>query len=340
MTNVIFIHLGPAVPSSLLHFATELQNAQNERHLQLVLITDQPQNWDDFPGLVLRAQKARWIPLWYQLIHFDRFSVAKGYWRNTLMRLFILGSLHYYPEIDPNRPVIHIESDVLLFACPLFLSEVTKRVTITTVVSLDQSTAIAAIVVAKNANSLSRDITRLRELLLGSISWKSDMDLLALGIRYGYLASFSDIVVTEQDILVVDGWPYGQFLFGQDPILNDGTAQGGYVSPFLDLATNSGEWVLTNEVFGSSCNHLHLALVRDDVRHFLFNLHVHSKRHVGWPTPDSLIWQQTILAANGIGDFPSSQMNPSLQMHLHNGNLAARVLRKIKHSFTGGTSDT
>jgi hypothetical protein len=129
-------------------------------------------------------------------------------------------------------------------------------------------------------------------------------------------------------VIAFDGWPAGQYLFGLDPIHTNGTARGGYLSPFLSFNPKSGQWNIKQL---DKDSHHEILMYRDGkyVRNF-FNLHIHSKVIVPAIDSKSNLWIQTLSAANGKGKFPEFTGNPSKVIHIDNGSFPARLMRKVK----------
>lgn len=334
-TILVFVHIGPSQPKTLVHFAQ--QAIRNTSSLDLVLITNYPENWTDFPGKIISISKKykRFFPLWWRAIHYDKMNSAKGYWKNTLLRLFVLGEVNYstFPQ---DSMVIHIESDVLIMPCDATLSLLHSQIRKTSVVSLTPEQAIGAIVVFPNQAHLRDFVMQLKELLFSSFRWRSDMALLAEALTLDLCTKLQPIEFNgSQDnnraLMIFDGWPFGQFLFGQDPIHNNGLASGGYLSPYSPMNLQSGHWSI--EELPGCHSHRHLFYHLDENLYLLFNLHVHSKVPIVQPHSEDNTWLMAMRAANGLQEFPRYRLNPSLEFHRDNGNFLSRCTRFLKSRF-------
>lgn len=331
LVNFVYVQLGPKPSATLSHFANQLQENLDPQTAKLFLLTDASESWD-FPGTVLKlsAHQMDLIPLWARFLHYDRFSVANHYWRNTLFRFFVLAELASFPEFDAEVPVIHLESDVQFFPCKHYLHLIEEEIKGTRVVQLNSDLSIGSILVSENASVLRSAMLSLKRVFLESTQWRDDMTLLSVGINRGILQPLSNLRISQSVYLEFDGWPVGQYLFGVDPIHNRGVAQGGYVSKFFPSFLQEGEWTISPGLLAEPCGHDHLIYQDSRYKHYFVNLHVHSKVHLEMPSTNSLFWQRTLLAANKGGEFPVTQHNPSLLYHSNNGSFAARALRKVK----------
>jgi len=228
--------------------------------------------------------------------------------------------------------IIHIESDVLLFSHPNFLVELERHIKHTSVTRLSQNLGIGAIVVSPNRSQLAADLRRLKGTLTKKISWVDDMTLLGQALNLGILHALEDIPLRSGDqtleVIAFDGWPAGQYLFGLDPIHTNGTARGGYLSPFLPFNLKAGEWNI-KKLDKDSPSEILMYREGRYVRNF-FNLHIHSKVLVPTVDSKSKLWIQTLSAANGKGKFPEFVGNPSKVIHSDNGSFPARLMRKVK----------
>lgn len=326
----VYVHIGANKPNVLVHYPGLVKIFYPEAHL--VLLTDNPKSWQDFPGDVvdIKSNLRTLVPIWSRLVHYDRFNVANGYWKKTLFRFFILAEISKLGILRPEEFVFHIESDVLVMPCSQTLDAIKANIEATSVVQLSPEVTIGAIVASPSAEHLSKSMKGLKEIFLSTKTWKNDMEILHQGIREFVVEPLNGINLHTNQTLMFDGWPFGQYLFGKDPIHLDGISRGGYVSPYspTDLAT--GRWSIQPCNSKSKKSHHHLHYQTSEGLLQLFNLHMHSKRCVGVPDLNDEVWRSTLEAANGLGTFQDFAHNPSIFLHASNGNILARSMRKLR----------
>jgi hypothetical protein len=334
---IVYVHLGESKPATLLHFVEEMR--RNYAYSNLFLISDFPENWSDFPGTVLHLDREfqSFFPLAWRVLHHDWMSVASGYWKNTLLRLFCLEQLSRCDLISEDCLIVHVESDVLVMSCPTILTQLRKSIRKTSVVRLADDLAIAAIVLIPGKAELQNFTKGLRNLLFRDFRWKIDMKLLALAIDEGIcddLNSYEILmpVTLGRNQILLDGWPAGQYLFGQDPIHTNGEISGGYLSPYSRFDFTQGHWRM--DIVDGCCPHNHLLFRNEERDHVVASLHVHSKLLVNAPNSSDKLWIQTIEAANEGRGFPVFRGNPSSEIHTSNGPFSARVIRRVKSLFS------
>ena len=110
---IVYVLLGDNPAPTLLDFASSANNYLPEA--ELVLITNRPLNWAQFPGKVIAITPEFRLNV---ILNIERkfpqkVEQAGRYWIYTLERLFVLGLLKLY--FETSRPVLHFESDVLSF---------------------------------------------------------------------------------------------------------------------------------------------------------------------------------------------------------------------------------
>jgi hypothetical protein len=324
--SLVYVHLGTNPSPTLLNYAQLIRAGFPS--VKLFLISDDPTRWKSFPGTIIDASKVlkTIFPLFWRLKYYEKFSIAGGYWINTLSRLFLFKLLQgHIPEDDL---VIHLESDVICLPTESFISNIRSVVRSTSIERFDENNGIASIVIAPDIHNLIKSFELLRELLLESDSWISDMRLLGLGLERSILKELQPIDLSpseEPAILMFDGFKFGRYLFGLDAIHQQGVSRGGIV--WTGLEKENLVWSISSfadqEV---NC----IEFKNDSHRNFLFNIHIHAKTILpSLPCRDEF-WHEVTRAANGEIPFPERTENPSLFIHEQNGNLLARCVRFCK----------
>ena len=329
----VYVHIGENRPQVLTHYPALIHEFYpNSR---LVLLTDYPKNWYDFPGQVIDigTKLSSLMPLWAKVLHYDYLNVANGYWKKTLLRLFILGDVELAGLFGPNELVIHLESDILVMACEATIKAIKGQITSTSIIKLSEQISIGALIVAPNFLKLALAMQELQKIFFSSLHWKNDMELLHAGLNLGVVQELKPFTLSNSRVLVFDGAPFGQYLFGQDPLHLGGFSQGGFLSPFRTVAMDKGIWRIESCDQDLYLRHHHVCYEESGSVLQLFNLHMHSKLKITNPDPDDADWKEAVDAANRLRPFPAVRHNPSLYLHAANGNIRARTLRKIREVF-------
>jgi hypothetical protein len=330
VATIVFVHLGRKRPHTLNHYAIW---AASYHWCRVILITDQKDLQEEFPGEVLLVdlKKNPILPLWWRLLHYDKGTVAGGYWLNTLQRLFIFESLE--GMVNPSSLIIHIESDVMVFPDQEFLSLMKKSIMRTSVVELRPGLGIASILVAPNLKDLVLTGKALLKHLLSQRLWLSDMELLGDALNKNLIGRLRALPLeTDSEFLEFDGWPFGQFLFGQDGVHNQGNSAGGFISPYLTIDPRTVIWGI-REIEDYQVKPRLFFVDRAGKRHHLFNVHIHAKHLLCSPSFSCNFWSETIRAANFQCVFPNLQNFSSRNTHDDNGNLMGRLLRRFKSTI-------
>jgi len=326
--NLIYVHLGVNSSPTLLNYSSLV--AKDYSNIKCFLISDNPKSWKGFPGEVIDAKSylRNLYPWIWRMKHYEKFSVAGGYWVNTLSRLFTFELAR--PFVNPDELVVHVESDNLVFPVPRFIHTLKTSLKKTSICAVENERGIASVVVAPNIENLISSFCQLKEVAFTSKRWLTDMELLGEGLRSGLLASLTALPLFGGDgkeMIVFDGFEYGPYLFGLDPIHQGGMSQGGFESPTFRTNGLRGVWGMGKAIESKSDV---LRLQNPGETFYLFNLHVHAKLHFDSLRNESPIWRLTIDAANRIQDFPRFENSVVSSFHERNGTLMARLIRFMK----------
>lgn len=302
---VAFVLLGTNPAPTFLHSA-RVAKAQLP-NVDVVLITDRPENHRTFPGELIEYQSNRATnPLDVIRRHFpERKQLAGGYWIYTLERVFALSRLE---AIGSNSPVIHVESDVLLCMTPEHLGVLATHCLRTAVPRYSSDMGIASLLYAPSINQLHSDLDLLGKILLEntlqSRKFLTDMQLLGLALNSETLQELPTLPehawclgeAVDNRKLVFDGLAYGQYLFGRDPVHNKGIRRSGHQNEFFPHQLSTFDW----KVQKSTDGYHNVGFCWDKLHFELANIHLHSKEIVELPHSSSARWNQVVAEANGL----------------------------------------
>ena len=297
---IAFVHLGNNPASTLNWYSSEVDKNIIDKHL--CLITDNPENFLDFPGEILVYDRSETD------IGLKRFSktnssfkkISGGYWTFTTERLFALRELS--SRFSERHPVIHLESDVLLLAKDEQLKKIFSQISKTSVVRYSESDGIASILIAPTLTELIQSLNNLGAILQKNRHVFSDMELLGIALNQGILRELpnspSTAWVMESEKLYsifFDGAFFGQYLFGLDPVHTQNNSLNGYKNPKCSYPLIESKW----DLFEPS-EHEGLSLGVLDVNYpsFPLCLHVHSKMLINYPTVQNIFWRKLVSDIN------------------------------------------
>lgn len=302
---LVYVLLGKNPAPTLYHFAQEAQVRSPES--KVILITDNPESHFEFPGTVItfvRDSEFETLAIIYRKFK-ERLELSGGYWIYTLERLFALRQLSKY---DIKEPIIHLESDVLLSTTPEHAKKLAQVCKQTSVPRYSSDMGIASFLYSPSINQLSSDLNLLNDLLLEHVTHKvdflTDMQLLGLGLNMSILQELPTLPGDAWELesgrknrkLVFDGLAYGQYLFGQDPLHQDGMRISGHQNEYFSEALSKFCWSVRPQ------EHLLFTVgfewAQSDFE--IANIHVHSKETVENPSIESPRWQRAIDEANGL----------------------------------------
>ena len=302
---IVYVLLGDNPAPTLLDFALSASTCLPEA--DLVLLTNRPMNWKQFPGIVIAipsAMRSNTIAKIEKRFP-ERVEQAGRYWIYTLERLFVLSLLKHY--FETSRPVIHFESDVLSFVdysiYKLLLSNCTK-VSIPRYSPID---GIASILFAPTIQMLSDTLDLMALTLENSGKWINDMNLLGIALNSNLLQELpvdssqswrineSSQGTSKKQFLIFDGLALGQYLFGLDPVHTGGQAISGHINQFYPHPLSSLAWRIST-INGHDRPMISLTL--NSSEYFIANLHVHAKVSLESLNQQSSQWNRFIDEAN------------------------------------------
>jgi hypothetical protein len=299
---IVFVHLGDNPSPTLIPFAKFA--LKNNPGSEMFLITDSKHHWRDFPGRVIVSRKRNKASIKH-LVQRSRYNekIAGGYWVKTYERIFALSNL--YGNIDPNLPIIHIESDVLLQDSQILENALNIQVEHEIAVPrFSEDLGIASILYSKNIESLIYGLKKLD--ILGRSNpdiCTNDMKLLGLALNRNIVSELPtwtnsrSVSSSGNRKYLFDGAAIGQYLFGRDPIHTDNVRISGYENPAFPIKPSDLSWHLERNTICAS----------DGENYYYFaNLHIHSKEIVGYPDGDLQRWLEILEEANGIKPRTSS----------------------------------
>ena len=298
---VAFVHLGRNPSPTLNWYAQICTDALTNS--DIVLISDYPELHCDFPGQVISVKGAKTNTGVARFIKSNKAyqSMSGGYWRYTTERLFVLAELVNHFEL--NRPVLHIESDVLINSDEQMLVAVAQKIAKTSTVRYSTDSGIASILISPSLSKLQIDLERLERVLISKPNTYSDMSLLGDALNEGIFAELprypeSDwaVVGEPSTFTIFDGAAIGQYLFGLDPIHTGNHQISGYLNPNFDLALNTCSWGIQSAVGVSKQQ---LVFTHENVHLIPLCVHMHSKILISPPDSKDPEWQRFIAEANG-----------------------------------------
>ncbi len=335
---IVFVQLGKNPSPTLLNFATCA--AAGLANLQIILLCDYPNLFADFPGTVIKVDRKFHLGevKSYFRKHWEFSRISGGYWRYSLERIFVLSQIEQY--VTDSTPIIHIESDVLSLIDSKILELMMKNVKKLAVVRYTKDAGIASTIFAPDIHVLNKGLKELARLLAKKKKYVVDMELLGTALNLGLL----DELPTYPDeawaletplglppsYVVFDGLHVGQYLFGRDPLHNNGFLETGHKNPSYDWKKfQKGFAVGTKE----SNRGKGLLLFNYDRKICVCAcVHVHSKRLVPLPKSSPEFWEPFINAGNGIEViFPRVFVKDLI--HSSRDPITARIKRLISRKF-------
>ena len=323
---IVYVQLGSNPSPTLIHFAkiSQCEFLQN----QPVLITNDPMNWQEFPGDVIDCtQYPRNDSIARLVKRFpEREQISGSYWVYTLERLFALEILHnFYPT---DTPILHIESDCYSLVDSQICGELLTRCKRVAVPRYSDTQGIASVLFAPTINSLMSTLNEFEEIIDNSKIWLGDMNLLGVGLNSGLLhelptrlADGWDLAIADsehiQQKIIFDGLAIGQFLLGQDPYHTDGYAIAGHINEYFGDQIDMWNWSISST---HPDQRPYLFAINDEVAYRIANIHVHSKILVPPLEKDDQMWKAIIATANGTIQPVPKQM-PDNQ--IHSGRISA-----------------
>jgi hypothetical protein len=280
---IVLVHSGKKLPAHLIANLHFLSVAFPEKRILTVVdefSTHTELNIEGFHSYLCKSGMDGYHSLSKKLMHNERF--LDGFWYKTLKRFFML---HEFMKENPNLPVLHIESDVILLPNFPFQDFLTLKEDLAYPFVSDTHAA-ASILFVKNFEAIDYFMTFIREAPIDAHD--TDMTLLA---RFSKVSENVFVLPTVVPSLesgvettfyynkhqpfkgIFDGATYGQFLFGLDPRTFFGFRRLFYSPPShlvkpselrYSVQTTTGQTILNvSDVSNNSFP--------------LYNLHIHSK---------------------------------------------------------------
>ena len=317
---LVFVQIGSNPSPTLLHFA---RIAHSQLPVaKLILITDFPSKWSDFPGRVIEYLPTQRNSSILKIVRRfpERNQVSGSYWIYTLERLFALEILSQHYPLD--SPVLHVESDNYSFIDVTIFETLKQRCRKLSVPRYSESLGIASVLFAPTLIELNSAIRGFEKIVDNSKEWLGDMALLGAALNSGFVdelpTRLSDAWVIDSalnengfDKLLFDGLAIGQYLLGQDPHHTNGYAIPGHINECFADEIEEWRWKIS-EI--ESEVHYGLFAEHDHIDYRVANLHIHSKILVPLLDPLSLIWGTTVNTANGLSR-PIPVLMPDYKIH-------------------------
>ena len=296
---VVFVHLGNNPSHLLIPFALQASSALESA--EVVLITDIPKNWPNFPGKVIEYVRRKEFSSLNRILESrpQLLDIASGYWFYTLERIFALSVLskHY----DSECKMLHFESDVFSNIDEVAFDLIFRNFQTTAVPRLNSLEAVGSIIFSPNLNELDSSLHKLNTILMRNSKLENDMKLLGHALNDGSLieisTSLSESLVTDKNKqirYVVDGAALGQYLLGQDPIHTKNRVISGFQNPSFSIDLASCKWKIE-----FLRDQFWIVVTYRDNDYYLVNLHNHSKRILEPIHKESVFWNRIIDEANG-----------------------------------------
>lgn len=315
----IFVHIGQN-PSPSLKSMAQVAKAMIE-NARIILITDFPQSWTEFPGEVLeyKERNRHEFILKFASRYPELEGIAGGYWLYTLERLFALTIA--YDAIPAETAFVHLESDVALLMNQddfELLVEKSKR---TACPRHSEKRGIASVFFVPNQSELELTLEYFTKILNGPKGPTNDMDLLGMCLNSNLLDELPtkpwDAWQNIQgEYLVFDGAAYGQYLFGQDPFHTDGRRISGFVNPDFPINLEKTKWAIEEQ---DNLRSPGLTYNFEGQQIRVLNLHVHSKISLLSPSMSDSDWYKAINEANGS---IARIADPYQQNKIHTGKIS------------------
>lgn len=335
MINLVYVHLGKNPSPTLIPYA-ELHSKLDAR-FQLILVTDNPSAWTNFPGKVIKNMESQnYYNFKRALETRDELNrISNGYWANTVGRLFALSTLKGY--IGPHEPIIHLESDVLITSDFATTAKILELIPSVAIPRYNDMEGIASVLMSRNLASLENCLIKL-DSIYSDKKWRTDMKLLGEGFTHGFLSELPtepskawELEINKTRINVIfDGAALGQYLFGQDALHTGGHSIGGFKNPNISLPWENIEWKIDHS---SPIPKIRITVNGIDFE--VYNLHLHAKPLFTSPEARIETWKAVVLAANGQTD---PYVGPKVVDLIHSSDVSlrdrlARIAHKGIHNY-------
>jgi hypothetical protein len=290
----IFVQLGENPAPILNDMANFALN--NLPRSEAILVTDYPALWKDFPGVKIQYSSSDRSDTFLEFIKRNRelSRISGGYWLFTLERILSLQVAE--KSISSNVPIIHLESDVFSMLDEDVLEYLICTHERSAVPRYSESQGIASIIFSPSISQLCSDVKELEKLLTQNHFIDNDMALLGEALNTGAFDQLpsSPIDASRHKALLFDGAAYGQILFGQDPLHNNGYRKTGYINPNFSIDLQEVKFELSKKSSSDSIISVHW----NGSSYRLVNLHIHSKEHIQNIDSHDEYWERVLEDAN------------------------------------------
>lgn len=287
--KLVFSHLGRAKARHLIPNIQRTKVLFPDYEIDLIL-SDMTsiKKIPDFVTVHIYKPKQETLSILDKLEHDSKFR--GGFWRFSLERIFALEQVH---KISPEIPILHIESDVMLFP-NVPLQDIAKNPRLAWNF-YNEDHDVSALLFSPNYVQTKKLVTELQTLMkhnphltdmtaLSSIRNRSllDVDLFSsIHISLPQLANLNAAIGRDHPVGIgfggiFDGAAIGMWLLGHDPRNNYGKSKIHDCSPIK----NGNSWINPEVVNYKLTDSGHLfatSVENPDIRVPIWNLHVHSK---------------------------------------------------------------
>jgi hypothetical protein len=265
----LFVHLGPKLPPHLLSNIERTQSLFPKENI--VLVTDaHPVKAKLLPDdKIMHPNDIDWARNRAIIQRDQRFW--DGWWQKTFDRLLMISPVH---KLFPDHPIVHLESDSILF--PSFPFDALRKESKIAYPMYSSNQAVASVVFSpdpKRSESLEREI--LRELSLNPST--SDMEALGaiatkLKLNFMRMPEFpedrEDPLFSPEAVLgFFDGASHGEWICGRDPRAHWGIGKRRQRTPISKQRHMHPYKLIGNQLY----------VIHESGTSPVHNLHVHSK---------------------------------------------------------------
>lgn len=289
--KVVFVHIGEN-PTPTLFNAAEIAG-KSLPEAEIILISDQPKLLKDFPGTSFQFNPDLVQPFVRRFVFRNRElkNIAGGYWMNTILRLFALIQI---AQINPDEAIIHLESDVYLYATKDEFIRYQFAQDFISYPRLSPTRGIASILYSPNLTTLEGFLKNLKRILIENNRITNDMDLLGSALNMALAKELNSVPgvdgeSTERN-LIFDGAALGQYLLGVDPVHTLGLVVAGYQNSDYPIDLSKTRWSIPKP--GK------IVISYMEKTYQVMSIHAHSKEILGIPDINNLRWKQIMSEAN------------------------------------------
>lgn len=307
--SVVYVHLGGNPSPIMLRMANYAR--QGSGVSQVLLITDHPRDWHDFPGEVVsyrRSSDDRWLND-LERRYPDKRLDSGGYWIHTLERLVALDRLR---ETHTDHPAVHLEGDVFATISRAVAGTLSKAYPKVAYPRVSSDMACASFVYIPSHAALESFVLGIRALAARRSHWFNDMELLSDALKFDLTASLPTdpnealrLTDTSTNLagrggaqgVIFDGMAIGQYLFGQDPFHTNGVRHSGYIRGDFGHDLGSWSWLVESATKTDTV----LVCQTKSEKAMVANIHLHAKVDPGpLCSPVSGLWRIAMDEANGV----------------------------------------